>query len=156
MSSDGLNGLKLRLRDFAEVRDWDQLTCMDALMPRAHGCAGVAHSPKNLTMFPQFKYTQRGCCIKHLTNHGCSNAVGAGRTGTAQWLTEEQSKTLPQDKLDINLLKAATKKIDINEQKYPVEKSNNNANDSQLSPTPLIMTPLIYVKKNINRLLWIK
>jgi len=33
MSSNGLNELKLRLRDFAEARDWDQF-----------------HSPKNLSM----------------------------------------------------------------------------------------------------------
>ena len=86
--------------------------------------------------------------VEHLTNHGCSNVVGAGCTGTPQWLTEEQSKSLPQvklaeveteladtliylvrlaDKLDIDLLKAATNKIDINEQKYPVDKSKGNA-----------------------------
>ncbi|MFK5893198.1 MAG: hypothetical protein QM504_08265, partial [Pseudomonadota bacterium] len=50
MSSSNLNDLKHRLRDFAQARDWEQLTCKDALMPWAHGCAGTAHSPKNLTV----------------------------------------------------------------------------------------------------------
>jgi len=65
-----------------------------------------------------------------------------------QWLTEEQSNELPAnklnevateladtllylirlaDKLDIDLLTAAHNKIDLNEQKYPVNKSKGNA-----------------------------
>ena len=85
---------------------------------------------------------------EHLTNHGCSNVVGAGCTGTTQWLTEEQSKNLPKDKLevveteladtliylirladqlDINLLTAAQRKIEVNERKYPVEKVKGSA-----------------------------
>ena len=65
-----------------------------------------------------------------------------------QWLSEEQSNDLPEqtldkveteladtllylvrlaDKLDIDLLDAARRKIEINEQKYPVEKSRGNA-----------------------------
>ncbi len=65
-----------------------------------------------------------------------------------QWLTEEQSKNLPVDKLaeveteladtliylirmadtlDIDLLDAANRKIEVNECKYPVEKSKGNA-----------------------------
>ena len=80
--------------------------------------------------------------------YGYTSAVGAGRTGTIQWLSEAQSKTLPQvklaeveteladtliylirlaDKLDIDLFKAAQNKIKINEQKYPVEKAKGNA-----------------------------
>jgi len=65
-----------------------------------------------------------------------------------QWLTQEQSENLPNDKLaevekeladtfiylirladklDIDLLSAAENKIDINERKYPVSKSKGNA-----------------------------
>jgi NTP pyrophosphatase (non-canonical NTP hydrolase) len=65
-----------------------------------------------------------------------------------QWLSEAQSNELPEqtldevateladtllylvrlaDKLDIDLLDAARRKIEINEQKYPVEKSRGNA-----------------------------
>ena len=111
MGSSNLNDLKQRLRDFAEARDWDQF-----------------HSPKNLSMALSAEVAE---IVEHF-----------------QWLTEEQSKTLPQDKLaeveteladtliylirladklDIDLLKAATNKIDINEQKYPVKKAKGNA-----------------------------
>jgi len=65
-----------------------------------------------------------------------------------QWLTEEQSKNLPKDKLaeveteladtliylirladklDINLITAAQRKIEVNERKYPVDKAKGNA-----------------------------
>jgi len=111
MSSTDLNILKQRLRDFAEARDWDQF-----------------HSPKNLSMALSAEVAE---IIEHF-----------------QWLTEEQSKNLPEDKLDeveteladtliylirladkldIDLMAAAVSKIELNEQKYPVEKAKGNA-----------------------------
>ena len=111
MSSTDLNSLKQRLRDFAQARDWDQF-----------------HSPKNLSMALSAEVAE---IIEHF-----------------QWLTEEQSKNLPQnkleeveteladtliylirlaDKLDIDLVAAAERKIEVNEGKYPVEKAKGNA-----------------------------
>jgi len=111
MSSSDLNTLKQRLREFAEARDWDQF-----------------HSPKNLSMALSAEVAE---IVEHF-----------------QWLTEEQSKNLSQDnldeveteladtliylirladKLDIDLLAAAQSKIELNEQKYPVEKAKGNA-----------------------------
>jgi len=111
MSSSGLNEIKHRLREFAEVRHWNQF-----------------HSPKNLSMALSAEVAE---IVEHF-----------------QWLTEEQSKTLPKDKLaeveteladtliylirladklDIDLIKAAKNKIDINEQKYPIDKAKGNA-----------------------------
>ncbi len=111
MSSTDLNTLKLRLRDFAKARDWDQF-----------------HSPKNLSMALSAEVAE---IIEHF-----------------QWLTEEQSKNLAEnklkeveteladtliylirlaDKLDIDLLAAATNKIEKNELKYPVDKAKGNA-----------------------------
>jgi len=98
--------LKERLRQFADERDWDQF-----------------HSPKNLAMALIVEAAE---LVEHF-----------------QWLTEEQSKTLqPQqlqqvqeeladiqlylmriaDKLNIDLLDAANKKMDANAIKYPAEK----------------------------------
>jgi len=131
---------------------------MQEQLPR---CKGTAHSPKNLSMALSAEVAE---IIEHLTNHGYSNVVGAyvhgwtvveqcrsycrGRTGATQWLTEEQSKNLPQNKLDeveteladtliylirladklgIDLLDAAQSKIVLNEQKYPVDKAKGNA-----------------------------
>lgn len=106
-----LNKIKYLLRDFAEARDWDQF-----------------HSPKNLSMALSAEVSE---IIDHF-----------------QWLTEEQSNNLPKnklaeveteladtliylvrlaDKLDIDLLVAATNKIEVNERKYPVNKVKGSA-----------------------------
>ena len=111
MSSSDLNTLKQRLREFAEARDWDQF-----------------HSPKNLSMALSTEVAE---IVEHF-----------------QWLTEEQSNNLTQDKLDeveteladtliylirladkldINLITAAQRKIEVNERKYPVEKAKGSA-----------------------------
>ena len=86
------------------------------------------HSPKNLSMALSVEASE---IVEHF-----------------QWLTEEQSKNLPKDKLEeieseladtflylvrladklyIELLSAALSKIAINEQKYPVAKAKGNA-----------------------------
>jgi dCTP diphosphatase len=106
-----LNGLKIRLREFAEARDWNQF-----------------HSPKNLSMALSVE-------VAEIAEH-------------FQWLTEKQSEDLPKhklaeveteladtliylirlaDKLNIDLIRAALNKIEINEQKYSVEKAKGNA-----------------------------
>ena len=111
LSNSDFEELKLRLRAFADKRDWDQF-----------------HSPKNLCM-------ALGVEVAEITEH-------------FQWLTEEQSKNLPKEKLDevateladtllylvrlsdrlgIDLLAAAFNKIDLNEKKYPVHQSRGNA-----------------------------
>ena len=111
MSDIELKKIQARLREFAENRDWDQF-----------------HSPKNLAMALSVE-------VAEIAEH-------------FQWLTEEQSKNLSQekleqigteladtfiylirlaDKLDIDLIEAANRKIDINDQNYPVDKSKGNA-----------------------------
>jgi len=111
MSNIDTNTLKLLLREFADSRDWNQF-----------------HSPKNLSMALSVEASE-------ITEH-------------FQWLTEEQSGNLPRntrnevateladtllylirlaDKLDIDLLNAAYNKIQLNEQKYPVDKAKGNA-----------------------------
>lgn len=108
---EDLNGLKIRLREFAEARDWNQF-----------------HSPKNLSMALSVEVAE----IAEIF----------------QWLTEEQSQDLPEhklaeveaeladtliylirlaDKLNIDLIRAALNKIEINEQKYSVDKAKGNA-----------------------------
>lgn len=103
--------LKSKLREFAKARDWDQF-----------------HSPKNLAMALSVEVAE---IVEHF-----------------QWLTEEQSKNLLKDKLekveaeladtliylirladklDIDLLAAAHGKIEVNQRKYPVDKTRGNA-----------------------------
>lgn len=111
MTSNDMQTLKQRLREFADVRDWNQF-----------------HSPKNLSMALSVEVAE---LVEHF-----------------QWLTEEQSENLPQDKLDevsseladtllylvrladkldIDLMAAAKNKIKLNGKKYPVDQSRGNA-----------------------------
>ena len=111
MNSKDLNVLVNRLREFADSRDWNQF-----------------HSPKNLCMALSAE-------VAEITEH-------------FQWLTQKQSRNLPEekrdevateladtllylirlaDKLEIDLFAAALNKIELNEQKYPIEKSRGNA-----------------------------
>lgn len=103
--SNPITILQQRLRQFADKRDWEQF-----------------HSPKNLVMALMVE-------VAELTEH-------------FQWLTEQQSQSLPDDKLqeveleladvflyllrladrlNVDLLAAAERKIVLNEEKYPAE-----------------------------------
>ena len=111
MSADSLDELSRRLVAFARARDWEQF-----------------HSPKNLAMALIAECAE---LVEHF-----------------QWLTEEQSYRLPPDRkaevaleladiliylvrcaerLDIDLLDAAQRKIALNEARYPVERVKGDA-----------------------------
>ena len=111
MPADSLDELNRRLVAFARARDWEQF-----------------HSPKNLAMALIAECAE---LVEHF-----------------QWLTEEQSYALPPDKkdevalemadiliylmrcaerLDVDLLGAAQRKIALNEARYPVERVRGDA-----------------------------
>lgn len=111
MSQDKLDNLSKRLADFARARDWEQF-----------------HSPKNLSMA---LIAEAAELVEHF-----------------QWLSEEQSYQLDDKKreevaleladiliytlrcaerLNIDVLDAAQRKVEINEQRYPVEKVRGDA-----------------------------
>jgi NTP pyrophosphatase (non-canonical NTP hydrolase) len=102
---DSLEDLKLRLRRFAEERDWDKF-----------------HSPKNLSMALIVEAAE---LVEHF-----------------QWLTQAESLELPEDKLqdvkeeladiliylvriadklEVDLIEEAYRKIEKNSRKYPKE-----------------------------------
>ena len=108
-----LHDIQQRLRKFAEDRNWDQF-----------------HSPKNLSM--------------------ALAAEAAELLEIFQWLTEQQSKDIVNsekeiaqvkeeiadvfiylvrlaDKLNIDIEKEVLAKIDLNEKKYPIHLSKDNA-----------------------------
>ncbi len=110
-SDDSLRQLDRRLLAFARERDWEQF-----------------HSPKNLAMALA---GEAGELLEHF-----------------QWLTEEQSEHLPEDKkeavaleladiliylirlgqrLEIDLIDAAWRKIEINEKRYPADRVRGDA-----------------------------
>ena len=109
--SDSLHNLSAALADFVNERDWGQF-----------------HSPKNLAMALA---AEAGELLEHF-----------------QWLNEEQADSLSAtqraevameladilmfllglaDRLQIDLLKAATAKLELNRQRYPVEKARGRA-----------------------------
>jgi len=111
VSTDSIEQLNERLRAFAQARNWEQF-----------------HSPKNLSMALIAECAE---LVEHF-----------------QWLTEEQSYQLPDEKkeavalemadiliylircaerLDIDLIAAACRKIEINEQRYPAERVYGDA-----------------------------
>ena len=106
-----LEGLRTQLRAFAAARDWDPF-----------------HSPKNLAM--------------------ALSAEAGELLEVFQWLTEEQSRRLDAqarsaaadevadvllylvriaDKLDLDLLAEAQRKLAENERRYPVDKARGTA-----------------------------
>ena len=109
--SDSLDVLNERLKAFAKARDWEQF-----------------HSPKNLSMA---LIAEAAELVEHF-----------------QWITEDESYLLGEDKreavamemadiliflircaerLDINLVEAANRKIEINETRYPADKVRGDA-----------------------------
>ena len=107
---DSLDDLASQLSRFAQARDWQQF-----------------HSPKNLA---SALIVEAGELLEHF-----------------QWLTEAQSRALPPDKLHavgaeladvllylvqlssalgIDLLAAANAKLQVNEERYPVERAFGN------------------------------
>jgi dCTP diphosphatase len=111
LPADPLEPLIQALRAFASARDWEQF-----------------HTPKNLASALSVEAAE---LLEHF-----------------QWLTEAQSQTLSVDKreqvaaeaadvflyllrlcdtLDIDLLAAAQRKLVVNGEKYPVDKSRGNA-----------------------------
>jgi NTP pyrophosphatase (non-canonical NTP hydrolase) len=111
MTSDRFDVLHARIRAFVAERDWDQF-----------------HNPKNLAMA---LVAEAGELVEHF-----------------QWLTPEQADSLSAetlaeveheiadvliflvelaDRLKIDPLAAADKKLALNAQKYPVDKARGNA-----------------------------
>lgn len=106
MTTDEFEDLKFRLREFADERDWDQF-----------------HSPKNLSMA---LIAEAAELVEHF-----------------QWLSQKESQIIQGDKLEavrheladiqiyliriadklnVDLLDAVEKKIEINKEKYPADK----------------------------------
>ena len=109
-----LDGLRMKLRDFAAARDWDQF-----------------HSPKNLAM--------------------ALSAEAGELVEVFQWLTEDESRHLDAkaksaaadeiadvllylvriaDKLGIDPVAEAKRKLAENEQRYPADKARGSAKKS--------------------------
>jgi len=108
---DSLEALRDCLREFARERDWDQY-----------------HTPKNLSMA---LIAEAAELVEHFQwVEGELSHILADKT--RQSVEEEVADILIYlvriaDKLDIDLYRAAERKIGINERKYPAEKVRGSA-----------------------------
>ncbi len=111
VGDDGLSKLNAALAEFVEQRDWDQF-----------------HNPKNLAMALA---AEAGELLEHFQ---WLSEAEAGSLGTTQRneVAMEMADILMfllrlADKLQVDLLKAAEDKLELNRRKYPVEKARGRA-----------------------------
>ncbi|HEY5602809.1 MAG TPA: nucleotide pyrophosphohydrolase [Gammaproteobacteria bacterium] len=106
MINDEFQDLKLRLREFAEARDWDQF-----------------HSPKNLSMALIAEAAELIEHFQWLSQEESTLIQGDKLEAVRMELADIQIYLIRiADKLNVDLLAAVDKKIAINEKKYPVDK----------------------------------
>jgi len=111
MEKNDLNTLKLRLREFADLRDWNQF-----------------HSPKNLCMALGIEVAEISEHFQWLTEEQSRNLPPEKRDEVAAELADTLLYLVRlADKLDVDLAAAAFAKIEINAKKYPVEMARGNA-----------------------------
>lgn len=106
-----IESLKLRLREFAAKRDWDQF-----------------HSPKNLAMALSVEVAELVELFQWLSEDESRQLPQEVRAEVAKELADAQNYLIRlADKLEIDLLSAAEAKIVENEGKYPAEKVKGSA-----------------------------
>lgn len=115
MSASDLQDLRDRLRTFAAERDWDQF-----------------HAPKSLAMSVMIEAAELAEHFQWLP----TGAPGELAPGQPTKIGEEMADVLLYlirlaDKLDIDLLAAADRKLGINALKYPVEKARGRSTKSR-------------------------
>ena len=110
-SQDPIEGLRDKLRQFAAERDWDQF-----------------HSPKNLAMALSVEAAE---LLEHF--QWLSDAESAALAPERQVKVREELADVLlylirlADKLDIDLATAAADKLNVNAQKYPVQKARGSS-----------------------------
>jgi len=105
MGQDNLDNLKLRLREFADKRDWEQF-----------------HSPKNLSMALIAEAAELIEHFQWLTQEQSANLPADKLKEVEQELADILNYVIRiSDKLGIDLIKAANEKIDLNAKKYPAD-----------------------------------
>lgn len=111
MAQSALNDLIIQLRQFADERDWDQF-----------------HSPKNLAMALIVEAAELVELFQWLSEAQSSHLSPQQLQKVEEELADIQLYLLRlADKLDIDLVAAATKKIALNKEKYPAKQAKGNA-----------------------------
>ena len=120
MNQENLTHLRDAIRDFAKARDWEQF-----------------HTPKNLIMALSVETAELMEHFQWLTPEQSLQLDAKSRSEVAQEIADVLIYlTRLADVLEIDPLQAAFDKIQINAQKYPVEKSRgHNTKYNKLDPS---------------------
>lgn len=103
MSLESLDDVRQRLRLFAQARDWEQF-----------------HSPKNLAMALVAEVGELVELFQWLTEAQSQALADSQREAVEQELADVLLYLVRlADRLDVDLLAAAERKIELNERKYP-------------------------------------
>ena len=106
MTDQCLEELKLRLRKFAQVRDWEQF-----------------HSPKNLSMALSVEVAELVEHFQWLTEEQSVRLDPQEYEEVAFEMADIFIFLLRlSDQMDVNLMEVARRKIELNELRYPVDK----------------------------------
>lgn len=106
MNDNPFETIKIKLREFAEQRDWDQF-----------------HSPKNLAMALNVEAAELLEHFQWLTEQQSSSLDDETLAEVADEIADIQVYLIRlADKLGVNIITATQAKIDKNAQKYPAEK----------------------------------
>ncbi len=109
--SDSLAELTASIRHFAEERDWEQF-----------------HSPKNLSMALIVEAAELVEHFQWLSRQESRELEGEQHRAVAMEMADVLIYLVRMaDRLDIDLLQAARKKMEMNAEKYPVERAHGKA-----------------------------
>lgn len=108
---NSIDDIKFALRQFAEERDWNQF-----------------HSPKNLSMALAGEAGELLEQFQWLTEEQSINLCEQQRISVADEIADIQLYLIRlADKLDMDIFSECTRKIAINAEKYPVDKSKGKS-----------------------------
>lgn len=106
-----LEQLRLKLREFAAERDWDQF-----------------HSPKNLAMALSVKASELVECFQWLTEEQSRSLSAQQLAAVTDEIADIQLYLIRlADKLDVDIRNAVSDKFKKNEAKYPADKVRGSA-----------------------------
>ena len=106
-----LEQLRLKLRDFAAERDWDQF-----------------HSPKNLAMALSVEASELVECFQWLTEEQSRSLSAQQLAAVTDEIADIQLYLIRlADKLDVDIRNAVSDKFKKNEAKYPADKVRGSA-----------------------------
>ena len=109
--SPSLAGLRLQQRRFAEARDWGQF-----------------HTPKNLAMALSVEAAELLECFQWLTPEQSARLPAKERRAVEEEMADVLLYLLRlADVLDVDLPRAAQRKLAVNARKYPVALARGNA-----------------------------